>query len=83
MRGVSGTHPGRTGPQTRLALPESQDGLNRLKKPGQSNITTRSGVNKEIRTRGKLELRIPPALHLRGIVGVDKCVQFLLDLAER
>jgi hypothetical protein len=44
-------HLRRTLLQTRFALPESQDCFDRLKKSGQTNITTRSEVNREIRCR--------------------------------
>jgi hypothetical protein len=49
MRRTRSTHLRRTRLKARLTLPEFQDCSDRLEMSGQSNITTRLQVNREIR----------------------------------
>jgi hypothetical protein len=71
------------GLDTGFALPESQDGLIWLRKSGQTNITTRSEVNREIRWGLGFAFHFIFVFHLRGIVRTDKFVQLFLKFVQR
>src|ERR1700722_19715343 len=78
MRNRQTTHRWRARLQTRPPLPEAQNCSVRLRKSGQSNITTRSQVNREIRCGVGRAFYFILTRHLNGVVSLDKCIQIPL-----
>src|ERR1700730_11985031 len=77
------TQIGRTRLKARLTLPEFRNYSVRLKRAGQSNITTRLQVNREIRCWAKSRFHSIFIFHLRGVPRFDKDIQAFMQFVQR